>query len=64
MCAAFSKILKNISRHFFLWPICPLPQKAIDILVNLDGEYCQVKYSMFGEKENKKLKALDVRNKL
>jgi hypothetical protein len=30
----------------------------IDILLNLDGEYCQVKYSMFGEKENKKLKAL------
>jgi hypothetical protein len=37
---------------------------TIDILVNLDGEYCQVKCSMFGEKENKKLKALDVKNKL
>jgi hypothetical protein len=35
-----------------------------DILVNLDGEYSQVKYSMFGEKDNKKLKALDVKNKL
>jgi hypothetical protein len=38
--------------------------ESIDILVNLDGEYCQVKYSMFGEKENKKLKALDVKYKL
>jgi hypothetical protein len=41
-----------------------LSSLIIDILVNLDGEYCQVKYSMFGEKENKKLKALDVKYKL
>jgi hypothetical protein len=32
--------------------------RTIDILVNLDGEHCQDKLSMFGEKENKKLNVL------
>jgi hypothetical protein len=31
---------------------------CIDILVNLDGEHCQDKLCMFGEKENKKLNLL------
>jgi hypothetical protein len=32
--------------------------EPIDILVNRDGEHCQDKLSIFGEKENKKLNVL------
>jgi hypothetical protein len=39
--------------------ITSLAPSTIDILVNLDGEHCQAKFCIFGEKEYKKLKALD-----